>query len=456
MPTDCTAVLNTKSSSSMYSRSRHEASNTMTRKTKQSASPAAKVKALEVRLNKLAMQRPKKAKTKATPFGTTGSIIGKSIGGMFGNASIGTGIGKWLGTGIGSIFGSGDYQQMGNSPNYNVISNGSQVPQFSTTRQKNVVCHREYLGDILGTAGFNNTAYPLNPGMAQTFPWLSSVASNYQEYKFHGLVFEFRSLITDFVTSGAPGVVVMSTNYNADVAVYTTKQQMENAEYAVSVKPTINLMHGIECALGQTILPEKFIRTGAVPANQDLRLYDLGIFQFATQSNPVQDLGELWVTYCVEFFKPQLPPDVGGDTSSQHVYRTTVTTANPLGLIQTVNSGGLGATVTPTLISWIAAPSQKYFISFEWNATGSAIPIAYPALAFAGLSALPFMQNDSTPFNFTPGGGSTATSMAVSFVALCSLTNPGLVSITLSGSGAFPLGSSVDIIVTEFDNAVIA
>jgi hypothetical protein len=416
-----------------------------------------KVKALESRLNQLILSNKKpKQKKKSTPFASAGQIAGRSIGGMFGNSGLGAGVGRWLGSGIGSIFGSGDYQQMGASPKYNVMSNGSQVPQFNTTRQTNIVCHREYLGDIQGTAGFNNTAYPLNPGMSQTFPWLSSVAGNYQEYRIHGLVFEFRSLITDFVTSGAPGVVVMSTNYNADAPIYLTKQQMENAEYAVSVKPTVNMMHGIECALGQTILPEKFIRSGSVPSNQDLRLYDLGNFQFATQANPIQDLGELWVSYCVEFFKPILPNDVGGNVLSSHLFRSGVTTATPLGVTQVFNTGQLGVVVGTTNITWFGQPNQQYLINLGWS-SGNIAVTTNPTLSLTGLSFRNYLETDTTGQLSAPNNAVVANgTQAIVSTVVCTLLNPGLVTVTVSTSGVYPATTSVDVIVTELDNSVTA
>jgi hypothetical protein len=274
-------------------------------------------------------KQPSKPK-KVTPFSDVGAIVGSKLGSLLAMPYL-KGVGKWLGSGIGQVFGSGDYQVVGAEPTYNVLMN-SQIPKFSTTRQTNVICHREYLGDILGTAGFNNTAYPLNPGVSKTFPWLSVIAQNYQQYKFHGVIFEFRPLITDFVTNGAPGVVIMATNYNADAVIYNTKQEMENSEYAVSVKPTRELLHGIECDSNQTTISELYVRTGAPPAGQDLRLYDLGNFQFATQVNPIQNLGELWVSYCVEFFKPILPTDVGGNVLSAFTTRTTITNPTPFGL----------------------------------------------------------------------------------------------------------------------------
>jgi len=244
---------------------------------------------------------------KNTPFRDIGGVIGTVAGSFFENPIAGANIGKWLGSGIGSIFGSGDYTTVGPRPSYNVLSGSAQIPKFSATHSTNIVCHREYLGDIAGTATFNNKSYPLNPGMEQTFPWLSTIAGNYQEYRFHGLIFEFRPLITDFVTSGQPGVIIMSTNYNSEASAYTSRQQMENAEFAVSVKPTTAMIHAIECKMSETPLKELYVRSTPPINGDDLRMSDLGKFQFATQANPVIDLGELWVSYCVEFFKPIIP-----------------------------------------------------------------------------------------------------------------------------------------------------
>jgi hypothetical protein len=357
------------------------------------------------------------------------------------------GIGRWLGTGIGSIFGSGDYTVMGSVPDYNVLANGNQIPKFNTTRQTNVVCHREYLGDITGTAGFNNTLYPLNPGMSQTFPWLASIASCYQQYKFHGLIFEFRPLITDFVTSGAPGVVVMSTNYNADLPAYTTKQQMENSEYAVSVKPTKDLIHGVECATNQTPLSELYVRGGTPTSGQDLRLYDLGSFQFATQANPVQTLGELWVSYCVEFFKPILPEEVGGEVLSSNIIRSSTSAASPLGTIGVSVVGDLGATATSTVVSWLGQPGDRYMLTVNWTGSVAAI-MTYPSRTVVGLT--------NNRVQIGPQDGLAGiTSGLLSEIYTCSLLAPGVVTVTF-GVGSYPTGATfANITVTEVSDDIL-
>jgi len=412
--------------------------------------------------NKQTQKKPKQAvktvkpkQTRNTPFGDTGNIIGKAVGSMFGGSKAGANIGRFLGSGIGSIFGSGDYQMVGQSPEYNIFTNANQLPKFSTTAATNVVCHREYIGDVYGTTLFANVGYSLNPGVSTTFPWLSTIAQNYQEYRFHGLVFEFRPLITDYVTSGAPGVVVMSTNYNADVTNYTSKQQMENSEFATSVKPTVGLMHGVECATGVTINPQKYIRQGSVPVGQDLRLYDLGNFQFATQANPVQDLGELWVTYCCELFKPIVPIDVGGDVSSAKIGRLgSISGTAPLGLIQATNTGSLTVTTTSSTVLFSADPQQLYYYNILWS--GASTLWTAPVVTLTNAVFLQYFNNDGTGnFNTPQTGTAAVTSCSVQGYIKCTSLNPSNITISLGITGSYPPGF-VDITVTEIDNGVTA
>jgi hypothetical protein len=424
MPRDCTDPLLPQLNIDVQS-PLHRVSHTMPNKNKNKRVVAVK-------------QQKSKNKQKPTPFSDAGAIVGSKLGTMF-NAPYLKGVGKWLGSGIGQIFGSGDYQIMGAMPDYNVLMNGAQIPKFSSLGQTNIVCHREYIGDYLGTASFNNNIFPLNPGVATTFPWLSSLAQNYQEYKFHGLIFEFRPLITDFIPNGAPGVVVMATNYNADAPSYTTKQQMENSEFAVSVKPTRELMHGVECNGGQTVLPQLYVRTGAVPAGQDLRLYDLGNFQFATQNNPVQNLGELWVSYCVEFYKPILPTDVGGNIRSSFVTRTTFTNASPLGNIQISNKGDLGVIMDSLNVSWQALPGTYYSVVVDWNGAVAAA-ITYPTRTYFGISQVGIFGG-GTDF-FVPAAGVSSTRACHQAVFLCTLASPGTVSFTSSTTGTLPTGTN--------------
>lgn len=400
-------------------------------------------------VNKLAKDINKMKLPKSTPFADVGGTLGKSVGKMLGCDL--SSAGRWLGSGIGSIFGSGDYEVVGPTPKYNVLS-GS-IPKFSTTHSTNVVTHREYLGDITGSAAFNILQYALNPGVQTTFPWLYRIAANYQQYKFHGLAFEFNSLVTDYVTSGAPGVIVLSTNYNADAPQYSSRQEMENAEFAVSRKPTINMMHMLECDISETMVPIKNVRNGPVPAGQDLRLYDLGLTQFATQNNPVQDLGELWVTYVVEFLKPVI--QTSDPTYALHMGFGNVSGAAPFGTTSFIYPGsqltaGLSGGSEQILTVGNCLNGQTYL--FELNyINASTFASSLPAFSISGATAIATLGGGSSGTPTTSilaipsaGGTSSTTSLFYSFVA-----NQSTVTITLGTAGTISSGtpSTADLFI---------
>lgn len=157
---------------------------------------------------------------------------------------------------------------------------------------------------------------PINPGLPQTFPWLSQVADAYEEYRIKGMVFQFKSTAGEYVTNGGGasngglGTVIMATNYNSAVhPAFLDKKSMENYEFAQSAPPTKNMIHAIEAKGAGTPVKTLYLRTGDPATGTDPRLYDLGSFCIATQGMVtdvgVATIGELWVAYEVEFFKPK-------------------------------------------------------------------------------------------------------------------------------------------------------
>jgi hypothetical protein len=252
------------------------------------------------------------------PWGRIGSaaggMIGSAIGTPYGLGKPGGQIGKKLGSYlhyIGKIFGSGDYVTSSAGVRTNSLMQSNQIPSFVMGKNDVRICHREYLGDILSssTAGaFNIQSFPLNPGLEETFPWLSEVCgATFQQYRINGMVFEFRSMSADALnsTNTALGSVVMATDYDSRDDVFSSKQQMENTMFGVSCKPSSCMLHAIECERSQTSVSELYIRPYAVPSNSDIRLYDLGRFSIATQGcqGTNVNLGELWVSYDVSLFK---------------------------------------------------------------------------------------------------------------------------------------------------------
>lgn len=248
-----------------------------------------------------------------------GTALGAYLGGPAG-AAMGAGIGKAGGNLLGKIFGSGDYQVSNVSAikqNSLVQANANNIPQFGTGRVAVNFTHREFLGDVFSASTANTfkiDSYPINPGQSDTFPWLSGVVgAKFQQYRINGMWFEFRTMSADALNNvnTALGSVVMSTDYDSADATFTSKQQMENTEYGVSCKPSVCMLHAIECARSQTPVSELYIRAWDVPPGKDIRLYDLGRFSIATtgvQGTNV-NLGELWVTYNIDCFKAiEQPP----------------------------------------------------------------------------------------------------------------------------------------------------
>jgi len=392
---------------------------------------------------------PKQPKKK-TPFANVGRSLGSMATAYTGIPGL-KGLGALFGSKIGSIFGSGDYVVAGPQPKMNVLS-GS-VPQFSTTQATNVVCHREFIGDITGTAAFTNRVFPLNPGDTQTFPWLSTVAANYSQYRFHGVVFEFKPLITDYVVGGAPGVIVLSTNYNADDAAFVNKRQMENSEFATSVKPTENLMHMIECDPKQTSINELYVRVGSNPSGVDKKTTDLANFQLATQGNPVQLLGELWVTYCVEFFKPEVPTTTLGFSSHITRYNTASITLD-MGLNLTSKLGSLNATTGNGAVNYFGLqPLTNYMFMYKLVSAGvvNAVPsfVVGPGTTVAGFADSAGVANTFT-YTTGPGAGST---WYASYILKSDATGALVVNI-VAGTLTLANNTGFDIYLTTIEQTV--
>lgn len=259
--------------------------------------------------------------------GTTGLAFGGAVSGPLG-AKVGKTAGQALGNKIAKILGFGDYTVQENtiSNRGKAIMPGEAVPEFGVLGNETRVRHREYIGDIVVPStpfAFNCTDYVINPGSTTTFPWLSNLAQQYQQYKFNGLIFEFKTMTSEVATGGPMGAVILATNYDVLEPKFSDKVHMENAQYSVSAKPSCSQIHTIECAPGERASRLLYIRNenSSTTVSQDARWADLGKFQIATAGLPGtagQALGELWASYDVSLFKPEIARslDTGTNISS--------------------------------------------------------------------------------------------------------------------------------------------
>ena len=179
--------------------------------------------------------------------------------------------------------------------------------------------HREFIGNVtaLGTgsttpSAFSLLSYPLNPGLSQSFPWISQIAQNFAMYEPMGIIYEYVPTSGELGSaSNALGKVVMATQYDPDAPAFTSTVQMENYDYANACKPSEHMLHGVETASRSRATEMLYVRTGA--STKDKLFTDVGTFQIATEGLPVNvasgttvNIGELWVSYRFRFSRAQL------------------------------------------------------------------------------------------------------------------------------------------------------
>jgi len=201
------------------------------------------------------------------------------------------------------------------------------VPRFESTGDELgtiVVNHTEFITDIYGipwdattvppsrTSDFQSFTLELNPGLSNTFPFLSQIAQNFEEFQFIQLVFEYHPKLSNNLTSndGQTGTLLFHTDTNPNNKPKSSKQRLNQQFGTVDGRPIDFLDHGIECDPNK--LPgdgHRFVRTEPITEGQDKLNYDHGLSQFAVCSTPQElsneVLGELHVYYTVKLIKPR-------------------------------------------------------------------------------------------------------------------------------------------------------
>lgn len=247
------------------------------------------------------------AMLKSIPRGTFATL-----GGQYGGPK-----GAALGGALSLISGYGQYTVRSNSLMTDQLSGpeADNVPTFSTNDNGTRIRHRELVGNVAsGGANFVNTAYPIDPTNSSTFPWLAALTTAYQKYKVHGMVFYYKTTSTDYNNSGTVQICVQ---YDATQNKFTSTSQLLNSQFAVSTKPSISVSAPVECdpkihPLGGYYLQHAVSDNPAVAS--DPRFSVLGILNVATEGCSLPAgvvLGQLWVTYDIEFINPYVIPGTG-------------------------------------------------------------------------------------------------------------------------------------------------
>lgn len=423
---------------------------------------------------------------KPGPWGKAGRWIGGALGGAYGGtggSKVGSAIGG-LTHYIGKLFGSGDYQISPSKPlSYNTLVNSTSIPDFVNYKNDFIrMRHHEYIGDIYtsSTAGaFAIQSFPVNPGMPLTFPYLAELTGGmFQQYRLNGVIFSYCSRSSDSLnsTNTALGSVIMATEYDSLDAEFSSRQEMENSQYSVSCKPSDNMVHGIECAKNQTSVSELYMRSSAVPTGGDIRLYDHARFSIATQGFQAANIniGSLYVTYDVSFFKPIQPPP-GFFTKQIHYNLAANDATKPLKLDTSVNAiqpvcdtFGVIFSISDTVITLDPRVLQKgSILQVQWSCRGGSTA-SVTSFAITPSNGLNLSEDKSNIYINSgssnircPGNVEALTTTSVVILQSCRYDGSGSMlskpTLTFSAPSVLP-GATVqggDLIITLMNPAIV-
>jgi hypothetical protein len=179
-----------------------------------------------------------------------------------------------------------------------------------TSLDRTVIEHRELLAPISGTILFTPNAFPVNPGLVTTFPWLSTQAVGWEKYRFEYIRFCYYTR----APTSTQGSVLLSPDYNAADAPPATEVISSAYNGTQEDAPWKDIC----CPLDAKIVSrECFVRGAALAPNLDIKTYDIATFYLGTvDATTAAPWGKLWVEYKVHLINPQLPSAGAGTTGT--------------------------------------------------------------------------------------------------------------------------------------------
>lgn len=215
--------------------------------------------------------------------------------------------------------------------------------------------HREFVADVqMATTTVGNpfqiatlvsapntpAAFRINPADARSFPWLSTVAKNFEEYEFEYLRY---SLESDMPATQAGGMM-MAVDFDVLDAAPSSKVQMSNMQGATKGPSFTSLVNRVDLSCMKGLSKRKYtleaLNNGLYPSQSDAKTYDSGKIFIATFGNGGAPgaagvgVAELYVEYHLKLWIPQLNNNQGsvGPTTEKKAstYQLLATPTNSL------------------------------------------------------------------------------------------------------------------------------
>lgn len=396
---------------------------------------------------------------------------GEWLGSASGVPGLGS-VGGWLGNKASRYLGFGDYGPV--STNQIVHGGGGAQQQISVNQNDLsgdiVLTHTSFVSNVTASTGagvtsspFQITGYDLNPGVAETFPWLAQIAVNYELYDWCGLMFQFKPTSGEFgsSTSNALGKVIMATRYGVNQTTqFSSSIEMQNYDYANSSKPSCGMIHGIETENHKQVGGDMLLVRNGPPTDSRV-LYDVGRFYVATEGVPMAAsttaiVGELWVTYSLKLSRAKLAGILGQDIEWGRVRDIASAAALSTGPVQaakgTIPIAVTNVSATQVLVTIPANSATSQYLWVHWDFNNSAVGTVTGTLTNVVNAT---EQNVQLQANTAPTTGATANSKFILDLFYL-VTNPGLpFTFNLNTTGALGANSGWTLFVSVYNQNII-
>jgi hypothetical protein len=189
------------------------------------------------------------------------------------------------------------------------------IIETTTPFQSVRIKHREFVEDIVtDDSPFKMEVIPINPGLPSAFPWLAEIAQHFESYIFNSLEYHYITV----VPTDTAGATAICPDYDAaDDNSTLTKQRLFSFEDSVRGPIWQNIT--MSCKRSNLHkMKEHFVRMDDLAANLDIKTYDVLQLMVAISGNATESVvGELWVTYDISLFTPQLNDDPASTASDE-------------------------------------------------------------------------------------------------------------------------------------------
>lgn len=217
------------------------------------------------------------------------------------------------------------------APVASIRGNRTGVPRFVRNNQDSMtISHSEMVDTVTGSGTFSARTYPMQPGLASSFPWLSTQCNGWEKYKWKRLTIRYETR----TGTNVPGSVMLVADYDAadppptsEVAASTYHGTVDDAPWK-EMRLSMNMARSTEL----------FLRSGPLAANLDIKTYDFANLFVCSTDGTVVNWGKIFVDYEIELINAQVInalSNVGGTIASGG----TLTTDVPFGTAPVTTPG---------------------------------------------------------------------------------------------------------------------